>query len=298
MSRGRSTSYRPPRRSISRAGSASRQQSRWSAGSGGGGRGRQPVGAPRKRAKDRQGVALIVASIAVALGIGVAMAALQPKPYDEATLCPSETLPQRTLVLVDRSDALIGPDRVRRLIESAESKLPVHGRLSVYQIGQDGGTIGDAMFDLCNPGRGAQVSPIYRNPRRVQEFYEEQFRGPLDAVLTEITRPIEAPTSPIAESIAALLKRADDDYGAETAKLIVVSDFLQNTQSIGSAYSKGPPLQQEAAIALLESARGERAATIEAYVMQRARLAPTQENLRREFWNPVFGQAGLSVDWR
>ncbi len=260
---------------------------------------RKPVGhTAKRRRKDRQGVALIIASVLITLGIGGAMAALQPKPYDEATLCPSESLPLRTLVLVDRSDALISPDRVRRMIETAESQLPVHGRLSVYEIGASGGVIGDALFDLCNPGRGAQVSPIYRNPRRVQSFYEDQFRGPLDGVLTDITKPIQAPTSPIAESIAELLRRAGDEYGSDEVRLIVVSDFLQNTSALGSAYRKGPALQPDSAADMIASARGERRATIDAYLMQRDRNAATQEQLRRDFWEPVFARAGVSVFWR
>lgn len=261
------------------------------------------------RRKRWRGLIYGLLGLSVFAGIGAAVHYLRPLPYDEATLCPFEGVPHRSFVLIDRSDEVIGPDRLRQLIVEEAASLPIHGRLTLYEIDETGETITDALFDLCNPGRGDQVSPLYRNPRRVENRYQNEFKAPLDSLLRRLSTPMDADFSPIVESIAELIRLGAaapghgdgrDGEAAEppSTRLLIASDFLQNTALYGSHYRVGDPLQVDAARRSLTLAQGARPPSIEAIVMQRNQHLAQQERAREGFWRPVFDGAGIQTTWR
>lgn len=247
--------------------------------------------------KTRIGWFLIAGSM---LAVAAALAGaqwLQKPPYDQDTLCLlNRPSPLRIVILVDRSNNLIGIERVKKLIEAQEQSLPEFGRLSIFEIGADGRTITDAEFDLCNPGRGDQANPLYENPNKIKRFYDRQFREPLDEVLERITQPMSAQRSPIVESVAELLRISRDPPGAEKARLLVISDFLQNTPTYGNAYSSRFSVSRS--IETLTLAKGEKPVELIGHVLRRDRHLSRQDIARRKFWDPVLSQAGIPTSWQ
>ncbi len=189
----------------------------------------------RRRGPDRSTIwgiaALVVGLLLLALFFGTKFwAEGQRVAIDEGSLCPKTGPVAVTAVLVDRSDPL-GPQqaqRVRQILDRATAEVPTGGRIALYLAEADDFAALQPAFALCNPGK--EANPLYQNPKRMRERYEEQFAKRLDTVREALLRPSPRKSSPIMESIKAV---CIDAFGAAPAgvplRLLVVSDFLQHS---------------------------------------------------------------------
>jgi hypothetical protein len=97
------------------------------------------------------------------------------------------------------------------VLESRD-QLEIGERLTLFELDARGALVNTNGFSLCNPGRGDQINPLYRNPQRVEARYQALFEGPLQAAFADLVEPKESPASPILESLARLAQTTDVRY--------------------------------------------------------------------------------------
>ena len=85
-------------------------------------------------------------------------------------------------------------------------------------------------FIKCKPLKGKEANRIYQNPSLVEERFQNEFRQPLDGIIEKLMNAEEQETSPIIESMHALVAetRGSRDPGISKS-LMLVSDLLQNS---------------------------------------------------------------------
>lgn len=153
-------------------------------------------------------------------------------PERDELFCPKSGPRSQALVLVDASDSIADLTRMeitKRLVDEAAS-VPTGGRLTIRTLRADASGAGQ-IFDLCNPGDGAELNEITGNPERARARWREGFEEPLSAALKEATRDAQADRSPIMAAIQQfavdrLVSRAERSI---PTTLIVISDMLENT---------------------------------------------------------------------
>ena len=137
------------------------------------------------RGKDILGIINILIVIGVLGAISYAALVLQPPEYDPNTLCLSGEQPAHMALVIDKTD-LYSPEqasRIEQLALDSHDRLEIGERLSLYELDARGELINTNSFSLCNPGRGDQINPLYRNPARVEARYQALFEGPLQSAL-------------------------------------------------------------------------------------------------------------------
>ena len=149
---------------------------------------------------------------------------------DPDTLCPEQGPSAIHAILIDRSDPLTPMQQARVLqrIDEIVESAPVGGRVAIYLAESDGVEALPPALALCNPGRDA--NPLYQNPRRLRERYEQTFRDRIDALLARLMLPNPRQTSPIMESLKALCIDAMKPVPRGIPlQLSIVSDMIQHS---------------------------------------------------------------------
>ena len=263
----------------------------------------------RRRERRQRRQAYINFAIAAALIAGgfVAFQLIKPPPFDERTLClVSDDQPPHTAIILDKTDeydeaqASLIADLVRRTRE----RLDVGERLTLFELDAEGRFDPRGEFSLCNPGRGVQVNPLFRNPAMIEERYETLFEGPMDAVLDDLVTPKEAPSSPILEAIARLAQTENFSEDVPTRKIVIVSDMLQNSDMF-SAYGGGGQMPANMPSAAEVSKLAEdrfgnrlRGVDVEIRLIPRGQYTDIQRGALKDYWNDVFADLGVRADWR
>lgn len=248
--------------------------------------------------------ALVIAAIA---GVAYFMTRMQPAPYDETTLCMiSEELPPHTAIILDKTDEYtsIQSDLISAVIRRTGDKLAVGERLTLFELDAKGQFDPRGELTLCNPGRGDQVNPLFRNPKKMEELYANRFEAPLDAVLVDLVEPKEAPSSPILEAIARLAQTENFSTDAPSRRIVIVSDMLQNSDTF-TAYGGGvalpesiPPAIDTADAILRRFGDNLRGTEMEIRLIPRDRKVDMQRGALKNYWNEVFDELGIRVRWR
>jgi len=138
-------------------------------------------------------------AIALVAGTAIAFQLLKPPPFDERTLCiVSDELPPATAVILDKTDEYdeAQASLIADLLRRTRERLAVGERLTIFELDAEGQFDPRGEFSLCNPGRGAQVNPLFRNPRMIEERYATLFEAPMESVLVDLVTPKEAPPAP------------------------------------------------------------------------------------------------------
>lgn len=262
------------------------------------------------RSKDFIGLFNLVVVAGVLGAISYAALVLQPAEYDPETLCLVDETPPHTIVMIDRTEVLYTPAQARRIhdvIHDARASLEIGERLSLFELNHRGEIRNTNRFSVCNPGRGDQINPLYRNPNRVQMRYEALFDRPLDRALDGLLDLIDSPVTPLAESLAELGTREDFDRAVPRRRIILISDMLQNTQ-LYSVYGYARVdlagrLPDPAIIAReLENRYGRALAGVELEILFVAQdhdgWTPQQRAIIRAHWEEIFRHLGVRDSWR
>jgi len=261
----------------------------------------------RQKRQRNQAILNFALAFAAVTIVGFAVYALQPKPYDERTLCTlSEELPPHTAIIIDKTDEYteVQADLIADIIRSAGRDLQVGERLTLFELNEEGVFDPRGEFSLCNPGRGSQVNPLFSNPKLIEERYTALFEGPLDQILSDLVTPKEAPASPILEAAARLSQTEAFSDLAPRRRLILVSDMLQNS-TIFSAYggrgSLPPGIPNASDVSETVEARfgrGLRGVDLEVRLIPRERFVDLQRGGLKDYWNDLFSDLQVTTVWR
>jgi len=262
-----------------------------------------------RRERRQHRMALINFAIAAtAIGIiGFTVYALQPKPYDERTLCTiSDELPPHTAIIIDKTDSYSETQAqlIADVIRSAGRGLAVGERLTLFELDARGVFNPRGEFTLCNPGRGAQVNPLFRNPKIIEERYAALFEGPLEQQLADLVEPKEAPASPILEAVARLGQTEAFSEAVPRRRVILISDMLQNSD-VFSAYGGGgelpaglTPAQDVSDLVLQRYGPVLDGVSLEVRLIPRERFVDMQRGALKQYWQDVFRDLRVSDTWR
>lgn len=264
----------------------------------------------RQKRLQRQAFVNIALAAAIIGVIGYVIYAMQPAPYDPRTLCPyteaGDIAPPHTVVVLDKTDAYSANEAelIANTIQRTKDRLAVGERITIAALDERGRTRPE--LSLCNPGRGDQVNPLFSNPVQIQTRYEELFRAPLDAALSDLITPKQAPASPIAE---AIVRQAQlDTFGPTTPRrrMVLISDMLQNSDVFtvygGERSGVLPDDLPSADIAaqLLMERFGDNLAgvQIEVRLIPRTRWEDAQRGVLRRYWENLASELGARLVWR
>lgn len=241
------------------------------------------------RGKDIIGIFNLIVVAGVLGAISYAALVLQPAEYDPDTLCLVGEKPAHTVLVIDKTD-LYTPaqtEAIRQLVLQARDRLAIGQRLSLYELDARG-ELEETPFSLCNPGRGEQINPLYRNPSRVEARYQALFEDPLQDVLADLVEPRNAPASPIIEALARLAREDAFDATTPGRDIILVSDMLQNS-ALFSVYG--------AAQAVTEFAFHLGGVAIEIHLIPREGWEGQQAGIIQAYWSEVFRHLGMRDYW-
>ncbi|AZU04556.1 hypothetical protein X907_2033 [Glycocaulis alkaliphilus] len=262
------------------------------------------------RGKDLVGLFNMVVVAGVLGAISYAALVLQPEEYDPETLCLVGETPPHTVIMIDRTEVRYTPSQARRIndvILAARSQLEIGERLSLFELNHRGEIRNTNRFSVCNPGRGDQINPLYRNPNRVQARYDALFDRPLDRALDGLMDLIDSPVTPLLESLAELGNSEDFNTAVPRRRIILISDMLQNTQ----LYSVYGPARADLANRLpdpgtiarqIEARYGRTLAGVEIEILFVAQdhdgWTPEQRAAIRAHWQAIFAQLGVRQSWQ
>ncbi|KPP80725.1 MAG: hypothetical protein HLUCCA04_11200 [Oceanicaulis sp. HLUCCA04] len=259
------------------------------------------------RGKDLVGLFNMVAVAGVLGAISYAALVLQPEEYDPETLCLVGAVPSHSVLVIDKTD-LYSPaqaSRIEAMALQTRDRLAIGERFSLFELDERGELTHTNRFSLCNPGRGEQINPLYRNPNRVEARYQSLFERPLQRALADLVRPKEAPQSPIIEALAGLTQEAGFDASVAQRRIVLVSDMLQNSP-LYSVYGQARGdlagrLPDPAVIARqVESQYGTalRGVELEISFVDRPGWTPEQRAALRAHWEAVFYRLGVRQSWQ
>lgn len=186
----------------------------------------------RKRRDNRMG--FIIFGIAGLVAISVVAGALLYGPAkagpDGCPLGAHAAPPAKTIILVDQTDTLPKPELVylRSLIINEYHWLPMNGVLAVRGIHPDMEETKDQIV-VCRISDGSDSDGVFSTPQALKRDFDRKVGKRLDDFLGEIAATRPAPTSPIAEAVAATF--GDTRFGSDikARRLVVMSDMAQNT---------------------------------------------------------------------
>lgn len=153
-------------------------------------------------------------------------------------------------ILIDRSDPIspLQADRLRQMINQVTRHMPVGGRIDMYVADSNGWRTLRPVVSLCNPGNTA--NPLYQNPGRMHQKYEDAFRKPVEVALASLMVPSSTTMSPIMESIKAVCVQSFGGIAQGVpVGLTIASDMVQNSPALDQyrpysfdKFAKGPGL--------------------------------------------------------
>jgi hypothetical protein len=181
---------------------------------------------------------LLAAMLALALlaGAGYWMTrTAEEMAVDADTLCPTSTGPiAAVIILFDLTDPLVSAQssQLVQYLEREFDDAAVGTQFTMGVVSEDPAEWG-ATAPLCKPRTEKDVSALTQNLTMVKERYEQRFRLPLEANIRSMISASGANSSPIMESLQALIS---DTPGFLTftgpRRVIVVSDLLQNSDAM------------------------------------------------------------------
>jgi len=261
----------------------------------------------RRRRQQRQAFINFGMVLAIIAGIIYIAYTLQPAAYDETSLCViSDELPPHTAIIIDKTDEYseIQADLIANVIRRTRDRLEIGERFTLYELDAEGRFDPRGEFSLCNPGRGDQVNPLFRNPKQIEERFNALFEAPLEASLKDLITPKEAPSSPVLEAMARLAQTEAFSDNAPNRKIVLISDMLQNSD-VFTAYGGGGELPANMPEALdvydkvtRRFGTGLDGVELEIRLIQRDRHVDLQRGALKEYWNVIFDELGVDATWR
>lgn len=185
--------------------------------------------------------AVIVLVVALVIG-GFWLADRQKKANatDAVTLCPVEGPTGAMVALLDLTDPLTRSqaNQLQTWLGDEIAASPWGTMLSVGVVSEDPSDWG-ARFAKCKPQTAEDANPLIQNPSILGETYNDEFLVPLRETLDEMMQSETQDTSPIMESLQALVSETPSFTSTRPKRLVIVSDMLQNSNVLSFYREEG-----------------------------------------------------------
>jgi hypothetical protein len=246
----------------------------------------------QRRSQDRRGLLFIAVSVGVILGaVGLGLA-FHSEAVSKTTGCPmSHHAPAaHTLILLDETDKLAKGevDYARHIIMNEYFWLPIGGRLTVRNIlaSPDDGT--DIV--VCRLDDGSKILGLSKNPKKVKQDFQKIAGAKLNELLVNVATAPTQTYSPIAETVAGVMDRADFGADIKARRLVLLSDMAQHSPDF-SQYGAGTPHSN-----LGEFHRDMSGVEMRIQYIPRHELVKLQTEAHRRFWLNYFRAMGAHVE--
>lgn len=215
---------------------------------------------------------------------------------DQTTLCPSTGPTAVTAVLIDRTDVLnpVQREAIRQALASVKNSVMTGELLQLYSVGPADESVREPLIELCNPGRGDEVSAFDAAPRLVEQRWRDGFEGPLQAIFRDVVETDGASRSPIMESMQSVSVTAfgPDDRRVVPRRLVLVSDMLQHTDG-ASHYANFLPFDGFGDTPYYRRVRGDlRDVEVEIFYIWRTTNKTIQGKAHVQFWRDLISDQG------
>jgi hypothetical protein len=181
-----------------------------------------------------------ILGIVVLLGVSGAAAwfafrQVRADAIDEATLCPKAGATGELAILLDITDPLGATQSLtlRAALDRMVEASPRGTLVALGRVSDQPGELG-AAYVLCRPMTGAEGGELTRNPRQLDQQFQDRFLQPFEAELSGMLDAGEAKRSPIMEGLQALLAgtAAKGVTVDGPRRIVIASDLLQNSDAM------------------------------------------------------------------
>ncbi len=220
---------------------------------------------------------------------------------DVETLCPkNRPISELVVLLLDLSDEFSEPQKIAVLneIDQIKQNLYKFGKIVVFTVDNDLSRVKKPIFQLCNPGTGADMNEIYENPEIARRKWEG-FSRHIDEVINTLIRSPASSSSPIFETIQSISLRVFNNINNTSVPkktLIIVSDLIQNVPGKLNQYEDNIGFQDFEKTAYFSDIRSDLAG-INVYLFYFVRPRSSQiwpDHYR--FWEDYFTSQGASLE--
>jgi hypothetical protein len=174
---------------------------------------------------------LLIGSFATFIAAGSMLALGNGAAPDEGTGCVPGIAGPVTVVLLDGSDPLGSKSQAlvrEAVVDGARGGL--HARLILARFSGKREFRPEILFSRCDPGRANDATILSEGPAAREEDWVEKFGEPLEDKSAQLARDTPAANeSYIADAIARVASDPSFHLRDGTAKLIVLSDFIENS---------------------------------------------------------------------
>lgn len=260
---------------------------------------RQTAAAQRAAKESRLGWLKIAGVAGAVVGVGLLYFSVTRgnRALDE-NLCPT-TPTSITVLLIDVTDPLTVAQRqdFQNQLIRLRNSIPRFGKLIVAKVDSTSSSLLDPVIIRCNPGTGEDANEWTGDPKGLQKQYREGFEEPLERVFRGLSQASGADRSPIFESVqsVALTELLTPDAVDHPRKLVIVSDLLQNTDSI-TFYSGLPSQDSFIASPAFRRVRSDlREVEVEIWMLERSDAPRTQPRALVDLWDRAIAEQGATV---
>jgi hypothetical protein len=246
------------------------------------------------------GIALIAASVlavAAMFVIGVILEGRRVQRNAQTSCVEGQLPPGHIVLIIDKSEPL--SSRQVQLLEFERDRVLEAVRedelVSVYVIDDEASTAIEPRFALCSPGSERDANPLYQNPGRYEQNFEEKFARRFNEVIDELKEPVTSPHSPIFEAIKGVSLAPELSAGLVRRDVIIISDMLQNVPEY--THYNGTPLDwgSFAKTAYYRRVKADLSGVdVRVVYLRRREDVDQQSDEHVRFWNRYFAESGAT----
>ncbi|MDX1922439.1 MAG: hypothetical protein SFW65_04860 [Alphaproteobacteria bacterium] len=239
---------------------------------------------------------LVIASIG---GFATVAILASNRTADTFALCQSSPLKavSTTLVVVDTTDTFTQDQqlRLRLTIEAERDRVPEGGRFVVLSLNPEAAWQPVELVSVCNPGKGENANPLLVTRSKVEKRWHAVYGEPIDKAVINALDQAPSERSPIIQTLAATLTRADFDTRTAARRLVIISDLLEHEKGGYSQLRPGDFWSSYQASALPKTARLHlQGVSVSIDYLQRGKFAAVQGPRHQAFWERLLKEAGAS----
>lgn len=251
--------------------------------------------------EDSLGIALITVVVVAVASVFVWVQIRRGERFelDGQTNCPvGEARYPSTVILIDQSDPLTESQRqyLLRQMDELKRDFDKYERVTVYLISEESARSPLPVFDRCNPGSPFGANPLTQNERRLRKAFERDFARPFDEVLLSEIPEGSTNTSPIIETLQAVMANHSLDERITSQRLVLVSDMFENVEGY-SQYDDGFSFEAFSASAYSRRTSSNLVGVgVSIVYLWRDFLSPREVTDHLDFWEAYIRQNGGVVE--